>query len=105
MFNNCTALREVVIPDSVTEIASTAFLNCAGLVDKTGMLILQDCLFCCVPQSDTVVIPDGVTEIADCALRDCHDLRRVVIPESVTKIGVRAFAGCSSLETISIPRV
>ena len=42
-FNNCTGLKDVTIPNSVTAIDGNAFADCAGLTDIT--------------------IPDGVTYI------------------------------------------
>jgi hypothetical protein len=61
------------IPNSVTNIGSSAFLFCNRL---TG-----------------VSIPDSVTTIQDGALEDCNSLTNVTIPKSVSFIGARAFWG------------
>ena len=74
---------DVVIPDSVTSIAGSAFAGCSSLT--------------------SVTIPDGVTSIGYKAFYDCSSLAGIVIPESVTSIAGSAFAGCSSLTSIVIP--
>lgn len=82
-FFRCTGLTSVVIPDSVTRIGSSAFSSCTGLT--------------------SVVIPDSVTRIGDEAFDGCSSLTSVTIPGSVTRIGTEAFDGCSSLTSVTIP--
>ena len=59
--------KEVVIPDSVTEIGAHAFAVCENLT--------------------SVVIPDSVTTIGDNAFAHCASLTSVAIPNSVTASG------------------
>lgn len=73
-------VREVVLPESVTEIGAGAFL---------------DCLFL-----EKVTIPSGVSEIKFQTFRGCTLLREAVIPKSVVKIDAEAFYKCSSLNNI-----
>ena len=82
-FYYCTALRSLVIPDSVTSIGNRAFCGCRSLTD--------------------IVIPDGVTSIVDEVFSDCESLSSLVLPESVTSIGESAFSGCESLSSLVIP--
>ena len=70
------------IPNSVTTIASFAFLNSASL---TG-----------------ITIPNSVTDIGDRAFLNCTGLTGVTIPDAVANIGTSAFSGCSSLTGVSI---
>ena len=83
VFENCSGLTSVVIPNSVTSIGERAFYNCSGLT--------------------SIVIPDGVTSIGDRAFYGCSGLTSIAIPNSVTSIGYRAFEGCSDLTSIEIP--
>ena len=77
LYLNNELVTELVIPDSVTRIGSSAFRGCSNLT--------------------SITIPDSVTSIGDYAFRDCRSLTRVVIPDSVTWIGKFAFEYCSSL--------
>ena len=77
-----TAITSVVIPNSVTEIGSSAFNNCRSLT--------------------SVVIPDSVTTIDNYAFSNCTSLTSVVIPDSVTTIGSSAFYWCRSLTSVTI---
>ena len=76
--------KEVVIPNSVTEIGDFAFDGCSGL--------------------KSVTIGNSVTEIGDFAFFGCSGLTSVTIPNSVTSIGVNAFYNCSGLTTVFIPK-
>ena len=75
--------EQVVIPQKVTKIGDSAFLNCRSLV--------------------LVEIPYGVTSIGAQAFDGCSNLMSVELPEGVTEIGNMAFANCSSLESVAIP--
>lgn len=76
---------EVIIPDYVTGIGSSAFSGCTGLTE--------------------IIIPNNVRFIEDYAYSNCTGLTSIVIPDSVASIGSGAFKGCSSLESITIPFV
>ena len=75
--------KDVVIPDGVTKIASSAFNN-------------DDWI-------ESIVIPDTVTEIDNGAFYWCKNLREINLPDSITEIGEYAFKDCSSLEEIIVP--
>ena len=76
---------ELIIPDSVTSIGSSAFYNCTGLT--------------------SIVIPDSVTSIGEGAFRNCTGLTSIVIPDSVTSIGYNAFYDCSNITKATIPTI
>ena len=78
-----SSAKEIVIPDSVTEIGSQAFSGCEKL---TG-----------------VSIPNSVTTIRDRAFFDCNSLASITIPDSVTDIELQAFCNCTSLKSVTIP--
>ena len=93
--NNCNAIiekaknsliagcKKTIIPNSVTNIDSQAFLGCSGLT--------------------CIMIPNSVTSIGQSAFRGCSGLTNVTIPNSVTSISGSAFSGCSGLTSITIP--
>ena len=82
-FSLCSSLTSVTIPDSVTEIGESAFFWCLSLT--------------------SVTIPDSVTVIGGKAFSGCRSLTSVTIPDSVTVIGEQTFYGCRSLTSVTIP--
>ena len=89
---------EVVIPNSVREIGSSAFVNLKG-VEK---MLLEDEEYD-APEMETLGIPDGVEKIGDYAFAYCMNLNTVEIADSVRIIGDRAFEGCENLKKIRLP--
>ena len=81
-FSECTNLKSITIPESVTEIGYQAF-QYAGL--------------------EEIVIPSGVTVIHNYTFEECKNLKSVTLPEGLESIGVFAFCDCTNLENIQIP--
>ena len=79
-FNGCTGLTSVTIPNSVTSIGTSAFERCTGLT--------------------SVTIPNSVTSIGGSAFYNCRGLTSVTIPNSVTSIGSEAFSGCNNITSV-----
>ena len=75
-------LLRVTLPDTIKNIDSSAFYDCAKLRE--------------------VNIPEGVTNIALTAFNYCASLESVDIPGSVETIGSSAFANCSNLVSVTI---
>lgn len=76
----------VTIPNGVTNIGGSAFLNFANTSSPL----------------ESVTIPAGVTRIGDGAFYYCNNLKSVTIPSSVTSIGNEAFYNCP-FTSITIP--
>jgi hypothetical protein len=105
------------IPNSVTSIASDAFLSCSNLAaievegSNTAYSSVEGILYNkpqtalhTYPAGKTGVsftIPDGVTGIWNYAFSGCS-LAEVTIRNSVTSIGGSAFYSCSSLASVTI---
>ena len=79
-FHFCSSLTSITIPNSVTEIEYHAFTGCSGLTSLT--------------------LPNSVTSIGHQAFSLCSGLISIRIPNSVTSIGRGAFDSCSGLTTI-----
>ncbi len=81
-FLNCILLTNITIPVSVTGINSYAFYNCRAL--------------------PSVTIPDSVTNIDTAAFNHCVNLTVVNISRYVTNIGEGAFWVCDKLSQINV---
>lgn len=73
------AENAVKIPEEVTKIGESAFLNTT---------------------ITSVEIPEGVTSIGENAFSGCQYLTDVTIPASVVSVGENVFYGCTSLESV-----
>ena len=83
VFSDCSSLRSIIIPNSVTFIGSFVFSGCTSMV--------------------SVTIPNSVTKIDSSAFSNCLSLTSISIPDSVTLIGASAFSNCRSLTSVTIP--
>ena len=83
VFEDCTSITSITIPNSVTSIGGRAFSDCTSLT--------------------SITIPDSVTRIDNRAFQNCKSLKSITIPDSVTRIGEFTFSGCESLKSITIP--
>ncbi len=82
-FKGCSSLKEVTIPDSVTDI-SYGF-NGSDYLEK-------------------VTLGSGLSSVSHSAFIDCTALKEVVIPDTVTNFDYYAFQDCSSLEILVLPK-
>ena len=96
----CNSLTSVTIPNSVTEIGDGAFDCCESL---TSPVYNAHC-FAYMPRSykGAYIIPEGIKQIAGNAFAYCSGLTSITIPNSITSIGERAFQKCSGLTSVSI---
>lgn len=104
-FKGCTGLTSIVIPDSVTSIGDNAFYGCSGLTNVTignSVTSIGAGAFEGCTGLTSVIIPDSITSISGDAFRGCTGLTSVTIPDSVTRIGDSAFKGCRKLQDIYI---
>lgn len=106
-FWECTYLRQVTIPESVTNIGRYAFYWCTDLTSVTipeSVTSIEYGTFYECTNLTSVTIPQSVTSIGDNAFFNCENLESVTIPNSVTSIGSGAFIGCRSLTSVNIPQ-
>ena len=72
------------VPEGVTEIADSAFMDCQSL--------------------SAISLPSTLTKIGDYAFKRCESLQEITIPDSVTEIGQAAFWMCHSLTDVVLSR-
>lgn len=75
-------IKQITIPDTVTEIGENAFYYCDRLA--------------------SITLPSNLQKISDRMLNSCTSLTSITIPASVTEIGSQAFAA-SGFTSITIP--
>ena len=105
-FSDCTSLTRITIPDSVTRIGEFTFSGCESLKSITipdGIEWICQHTFARCTSLTSVIIPDSVTSIDTSAFSDCTSLKSITIPDSVTSIDSSAFKDCKSLTSIKIP--
>ena len=89
------------IPDSVTEIAESAFSN-SGLVNiklPERLKVIRESLFFGCINLKEIVIPDGVKEILPLAFANCNNLEKIILGTGLNKIRAHAFINCEKLES------
>ncbi len=104
-FVNCTALTNVTIPDSVTSLGPAAFSGCTNLTSVTvphGVTAIGSGAFSACSALTNVTIPDSVISIGQSAFSGCANLTSVTIGNSVTSIGFLLFDGCKSLTNLLV---
>lgn len=82
VFDGCKNIKNVTIPNGVTEIGDSAFKDCKQL--------------------SKINIPETVTKIGNYAFKGCSALTSIYLPNSLTSLGIGAFERCSNLAEIKI---
>jgi hypothetical protein len=105
-FTCCDALREVVLPRSITHIAEGAFRGCTSLTSvalPNSLIYIGEDAFRYCSSLKSVALPNSLVYIADYAFDGCDTLRSVTFPDSLACIGRHAFFGCPKLRSVVLP--
>ena len=76
-------MKNIILPDSLTEIGSGAFSECNNLTN--------------------IAFPKNLKYIGDQVFSYCSNLPYIYLPDGLEKIGFRTFENCSRLKYIFIP--
>lgn len=99
-------IREVLIPDFVTEISQNGFKGCEYLeVVEFGeglKVINESAFFSCVRLKE-VRFPSTLREIHRLAFGNCSSLEKVEFNEGLEVIGNAAFNSCAMLKEVKLP--
>lgn len=102
----CHLTGTVVVPDGVTEIASTAFSGKCGIIKVVlpeGLKIIRANAFLGCAELKEIVIPESVEIIEDQAFFGCKMLKKVHLPKNLKNLGIKAFTD-SGLESVDLPK-
>lgn len=102
-FAECTNLKEVILPNTLTTIESGAFSACniEKVVFPKSLSVISG--WSGNSKLKEVIIPEGVTTIGESAFGGCYSLEKIELPNTITTIEGSAFASCQSLKEIKIP--
>lgn len=95
--------ENVIIPDTVKEIADHAFernnfiktVKIPATVKAIGRYVFRDCT-----ELISVEIADGLNRIGEMAFDNCINLTEIKIPDTVTEIDFMVFGSCNSLKKV-----
>jgi len=109
IFNNCSNLTTVTLPDGIEAIGEGAFKNCSGLaappMSKSLITIGKSAFDGCKGFTNLMLSETGqLSEIGESAFNNCSNITMVSLPETIDIINNYAFSGCTSLEDIYILR-
>ena len=105
-FAGCTGLTTITIPNSVISIGVSAFEDCDNLTNvviSNSLLRIDNYLFYGCTHLNNVVIPDSVKSIGMYSFQYCKSLTNIKFSNSITSIGDFAFRGCSKLNNVTLP--
>ena len=105
IFQGCTSLTRMVVPEGVKTIPYYAFSFADGLKEvvlPSTLETIGEVSFYQCTALETVNIPESVATIGRSALSYCGSLKTVSLPAGV-KLGNEVFLGCTSLTEITIP--
>ena len=107
VFEDCTALTLVEIPESVIFIGDRAFHGCTGLagvyfpakMSSIGVSAFEGC----TSLMNAVFAGEEIFSIGENAFRGCTSLTEVTLPSSTSGVGSFLFADCVNLESVTLP--
>lgn len=82
VFSQCSRLKKVTVPGTVTSIGECAFYMAANL--------------------EEAILQEGVQSLGSFVFAGCTSLRNAVLPDSVTQLGASGFQDCPSLENVRL---
>ena len=105
LFNGCTGLTSMTLPESVNSIGYCAFEGCTGLstiyIPNSVEIIGERAFYEC-KSLQSITIPAKLEAIEKYVFFGCEGLTSVVIPNNINTIGERAFYGCINLSDLKI---
>ncbi|MFZ4725393.1 MAG: leucine-rich repeat domain-containing protein [Paludibacter sp.] len=105
-YKSKTSLTSVILPNSITSIASKAFYGCTGLVTlniPTTITSIGTYAFAGCTGVTALTIGNGATAIGSNAFDGCTGLTSITMGANVISIGSYAFNNCNKLISLNIP--
>lgn len=104
-FLACASLKELLLPEGVTDIGAEAFRGCVSLTEvriPDTVRRIDRGAFCNCINLKKIHLPSGLQELEDEAFRDCVSLQSITVPGNVKYISDKAFSGCKNLTEVTL---
>ena len=88
--DGCTKIENIILPNTITIIGSSAFEGCTALTTVTQN----------VETTTRTSMPKGVITIKDNAFKNCTSMTEMFLHDGIILIELEAFFGCSSLKAL-----
>ena len=105
IFRNTTALKTIVLPNSVKVIGANLFEN-SGIESiqlSTSLTAISQYAFAGCANLKTLTVPASVVSVYDYAFLDCTALTSVAFSTGLESFGTAIFMNCTALTSVSIP--
>ena len=105
-FQNHTALKVAILPNTLTNITSSLFSGCSALEDVTlpgSLTSIGGSIFSGRSSLKRVTLNEGITTLSSSMFRNCYNLSEVNLPSTLQTIGSSSFYNCYSYADIQLP--
>lgn len=102
-FSDCSNLTEVILPSTIKVIGASAFFNCLKLekINISEVIKIDEGAFYNCISLEHINIPESLRYIGDYAFQNCRSIKSLNIHNNIDYIGVAAFKGCDSLDNVT----
>lgn len=104
-FSQNATLKSIVLPNGLTEIGDSAFIECYELTTvklPPSLKQIGGAVFMYDAKLKNIVLPEGLLTIGEFSFADCKSITTLAIPSTVTSLEMGAFQG-TSITTLNIP--
>ena len=104
-FDNCSSLKNVIIPKPIRIISDYAFANCSRLTNvslSNSIIDIGKSAFW-LTAIKKIILPQKIEKLRDGVFASCEFLEDINIPNSIVEIEDFAFWNCKSLKKINLP--
>ena len=104
-FHGCSALRTVLLPDTLPVIGEGMFENCSALeaiAIPSGVRQIKDFAFSGCTKLASVQFAEGLQSICGEVFESCSQLRSLALPSTVKTLGILPFEFCANLADLQV---
>ncbi len=105
-FQECTALKKIILPDTIINVGNTAFGNCTNLLDlklpNNDVSFGSSTFYKCISLT-SIEIPPAIKTLSYGIFTGCTNLENVTLNEGLMKMDSNAFISCTKIKNINLP--